>query len=118
MGKAIGKIGGKIGQTFGKVNPNATKDVLNGESVATGTEGAKTIADAQGGLSDGQLRNRKLLKMVGGGLSGIDQQQAPRGAGNQLDLPAPAPMVDVGQQGNYLDGYLKRKRSPFFGESY
>ena len=73
-----------MGALTGKMDPNATNDVdPSGSIVATGTPGAKTVADPNQGLSGGQMFVRKAMA---GALNG---------AGNSMQRQAgmnPAPM--------------------------
>lgn len=59
-----------MGQTFGKMDPNATNTVLNGQTVATGTPGGIVQADPAQGLNTWQLFARKA---AAGGLKGLGQ---------------------------------------------
>jgi len=65
-----------MGSVMGKMDPNATNDVdANGNIVATGTPGAKTVADPNQGLSGGQMFVRKALSNSLAGAGNAMQQQ-------------------------------------------
>ena len=82
-------MGKTFANTFGKIDSNATNGVLNGGVVATGTAGAKTVADPLKGLTSAQARNRKLLSL-GAGTVGDAMNQQPQ---------AQAPPVNFNTQG-------------------
>lgn len=92
-----------MGQTFdnnpfGKRDKNATNDVnAQGDIVATGTPGAKTVADSSQGLSDDQIRNRKLLKIGGTLLSDVSDPNSQQG-------------------GQPTSINIQRKKVPFYGD--
>lgn len=75
-----------MGSTFGRSDKNATNDVLNGQVVATGTPGAQTVKDPNQGLSDEQVRNKKLLSIGGGLMSNLSQDQSQQPGGQQIDF--------------------------------
>lgn len=81
-------MGQSFANTFGKQDRSATNDVLNGQVVTTGTPGAQTMADPNGGLSGAQIRNRKLLQSGQGflGIMGQNQQGQQQGASQQPDF--------------------------------
>ena len=68
MGSGIGEVAGGIKSIMGQRDPNATNDVLNGQTVATGTPGAQTQADPNQGLTGGQMFARQALS---GGLGAL-----------------------------------------------
>lgn len=117
-----------MGSTFGRTDGSATNDVLNGQTVATGTAGAQTVADPNKGLSGGQMRNRKLASIGGqtlgavanpitspmmnsGGSSGGPQSFT--FANNQPAYQPPTPMpLSPPAQGTQT---FKQMKDPFFG---
>jgi hypothetical protein len=69
-----------MGTTFGKGDSSATNDLdAGGNIVATGT-GVKTVADPNQGLTDDQMKNRKMAtfgaKSLGTALSPSGSPQA------------------------------------------
>lgn len=113
MGSGISDAAGSIQSIqnlFGKKDPNATNDMLNGQAVATGTRGAKTVADPNQGLSDDQLRNRKLLGIGAGALAnGLQQASPQRGNPNAMNQIQFANQPRYSPLTNYTAG------NPFFG---
>lgn len=110
MGSGISDAKGSRDSLFGKKDKFATNDVLNGKVVATGTQGAQTVADPNSGFSDSQLRNRKLAKLGLGGASGMLGPGQPQSqAGPQAPIQFAPPPQD-------LSGYFAPKRNPFFGQ--
>jgi hypothetical protein len=110
-----------MGTTIGKSDKNATNDVLNGDVVATGTPGAKTVADPNRGLDISQIRNRKLLS---GGLSTIGAVANPitspmdnPGAGTNFTFANNQPQVTPPIQDPY-NSVAPKNRNPFFGRGY
>lgn len=79
-------MGQGFANTFGKNDPNATNDMLNGQVVATGTPGAQTVRDPNGGLTDAQMRNRRLLQGGKGFLSIMGQNQRDQSAGQPTNF--------------------------------
>lgn len=125
MGSGISDISGdatSIKSLFGKRDQNATNDVLNGQVVATGTPGAQTVTDPNQGLTDGQMRNRKLASGVGKTLGSAfnNTDSAPSGgssptqinfANSQPAYQPPLPPQPPGQ--SYSTA--KKMPNPFFG---
>jgi hypothetical protein len=112
MGSGISEATGSFRDLFGKRDAGATNDVLNGQVVATGTPGAKTVDDPGDGLSNSQMRNRKIAGLVGGGMGRMPQAQPQRpGGGAQIMMPQSPQLLP--DQPSYLGQYIKR--SPFFG---
>lgn len=124
-----------MGSTFGRTDSNATNDVLNGDTVATGTPGAKTMRDPNGGLDDSQIRNRKLaavgaktlgsianpitspMNNSGGGgganFTFANNQPAYQAPGPASSSLTPAPMSQAPpMQPNPM---FKQPKNPFFG---
>jgi hypothetical protein len=99
-------MGQTIGNAFGKKDPFATNDMLNGQVVATGTQGAQTVRDPNQGLSDLQARNRKLTQVGLTGLGALASPQAPQAQ--------QAPINFAPQQQDY-SAYFQKQRNPFFG---
>jgi hypothetical protein len=110
MGSGISDAKGSWDSLFGKKDKYATNDVLNGKVVATGTQGAQTVADPNAGLNDSQMRNRKLAKLGLGGASGM------LGPGQPQSQGAPQAPIQFAPQQQDLSGYFApRQRNPFFG---
>jgi hypothetical protein len=99
-----------MGKAFGKSNPDSTISVLNGSEVDSDTPGAVTIADPNRGLTQDQIRNRKLLRVgtqFGGSvLDPYQPQQQPRGAPVQFTFANNQPG---------MEGYPPPMKFPFFG---
>lgn len=87
-----------MGSTFGRPDKNATNDVLNGQTVATGTPGAKTVSDQNQGMTDEQVRNHKLLSIGGSLASNLGAQADPT-----------MPQIDFTKLN-------QPKRMPFYGD--
>jgi hypothetical protein len=111
-----------MGKSFGSRDSSATNDMLNGQVVATGTPGSKTVSDPNQGLSDQQMRVRQLFA---GGLGqfgkSVQQQygQQPQQSGGAPPIvPAQQPQVDMSAaMPQYFQNPMQR-RSPsqqFFG---
>jgi hypothetical protein len=108
-----------MGKTFGKSDGSATNDVLNGKVVATGTPGAKTMADPNRGLDDSQARNRKLLGVGGRALSGFSNpsDSPANGGGMPINFADNQPQVTPPIQDPY-NSVAPKNRHPFFGGGY
>jgi len=100
-----------MGQALGKLDPSATNDMLGGQAVATGTPGAKTVADPNQGLTQGQMFARKALSNSLSGLGqGLQQQGNAQSQGFQPPINTPqAPMVDPRYFG------VQGPKNPFYG---
>jgi len=111
-----------MGATFGKSDSNATNDVLGGKVVATGTPGAHTVADPNRGLSDSQMRNRKLLGVGGrafGGAANSSQSPPLSGTATTINFADNQPELQLPPQAQSpFQNYMPRAngpRNPFFG---
>lgn len=104
-------------EIFGKKDSKATIDVAGKDEL--GIPEVHKADDPNDGLSDEQMRNRKIVKIAGRGLEGALQPQAAtvKLSGTQIPLPG-VPEYPQDDGSSYLDAYVKKKRTPFFGQGY
>lgn len=107
-----------MGATLGKSDGNATNDLdAAGNIVGTGT-GVKTVADPNKGLTDDQMRNRKLASLGARTLGAVAAQPGDAGGGGatqQFTFANNQPAYQAPQPPNNLMPMTNKPKNPFFG---